>query len=65
MEILARAKEVKFVSMLFEEMTEVQIISVMYEYNQGLIFLVKNRQVVMCTKHIDIHHHFSEGHDGR
>ena len=32
--------------------------SVIYEDNQGAIFLAKNRQVGICTKHIDIRHHF-------
>ena len=32
--------------------------SVIYEDNQGAIFLAKNRQVGIRTKHIDICHHF-------
>ena len=44
--------------MLLEGITEVHKPSVIYEYNQGMIFLAKNRQVGMCTKHIDICHHF-------
>ena len=32
--------------------------SVIYEDNQGAIFLAKNRQVGIRTKHIDILHHF-------
>ena len=32
--------------------------SVIYEDNQGDIFLTKNRQVGIHTKHIYIHHHF-------
>ena len=32
--------------------------SVIYEENQGAIFLAYNRQVVIRTKHIDICHHF-------
>ena len=44
--------------MLLEEMTETQKPSVLYEHNQGEIFLAKNRQVGMCTKYIDICHHF-------
>ena len=39
-------------------MTEVQKPSVIYEDNQGAIFLAKNRQVGICTKHIDICQHF-------
>ena len=32
--------------------------SVIYEGNQGAIFLAKNRQVGIRTKHIDIRHRF-------
>ena len=39
-------------------MTEVQNTSVIYEDNQGAIFLSKNSKVGICTKHIDICHHF-------
>ena len=39
-------------------MTEVQKPSVIYEDNQGVIFLAKNRQVDICTKDIYIRHHF-------
>ena len=52
------AQEVKFISMFLGEMTEVEKPSVIYEDNQGAIFLAKNRQVSICTKHIDISHHF-------
>ena len=41
-----------------EEITEVQNTSVIYEDNQGVIFLAKNRQVGIHTKHINIHHNF-------
>ena len=44
--------------MPLENITEVQKPEVVYEDNQGDIFLEKNRQVGMHTKHIDIHHHF-------
>ena len=44
--------------MLLREMTKVQKPSVIFEDNQGAIFLVKNRQVGICKKHIDISHHF-------
>ena len=54
----ACAQEVKFVSMLLEEMTEVGKPSVIYEDNQGVIFLAKNRQVGIRKKHIDIRHNF-------
>ena len=39
-------------------MNKVQNTSVIYEDNQGNIFLVKNRQVGICTKNIDICHQF-------
>ena len=32
--------------------------SVIYEDDQGAIFLAKKRQVGIHTKHIDISHHF-------
>ena len=54
----ACAQEVKFVSMLLGEINEVKKPSVIYEDNQGAIFLAKNRQVGICTKHIDIRHNF-------
>ena len=47
-----------FLSMMLVEMTKLQKPSVIYEDNQGAIFLAKNRQVGTCTKHIDICHHF-------
>ena len=52
------AQEVEFISMIIEEMTEVQKTSFIYEGNQGVIFLAKNRQVGIRTKHIDICHNF-------
>ena len=39
-------------------MTKVKNPYVIYDNNQGAIFLAKNRQVGICTKHTDIHHHF-------
>ena len=50
--------EIKFVSILMGEMTEVQNPSVIYEDNRGAIFLAKNRQVGICRKHIDNQHRF-------
>ena len=44
--------------MLLEEMSEVQKPEFVYKYNQGDIFLAENRHVNMCTKNIDICHHF-------
>ena len=57
----ACAQELKFVSMLMGEMTDVEKPSVIYEDNQGVIFLAKNRQVGIRTKHSDIRHHFMRG----
>ena len=54
----ACAQEVKFVSMSLEEMTELQKPVVVCTDNQGALFLSKNRQVGICTKHKDIHQHF-------
>ena len=44
--------------MLLEEKFQVQKPEIVYEGNQGDIFLAKNRQVYMRTKHIDICDHF-------
>ena len=52
------AQEEKFVSMFLGEMIKVEKPSVIYEDNQGEIFLAKNRQVGICTKPINIHNHF-------
>ena len=52
------AQEVSFASMFLGEMTEVQKPSIIYEDIQGDMFLEKNRQVGIHTKHIDISHHF-------
>ena len=54
----ACAQEEKFVSMFLGEMTEVEKPSVIYEDNQGKIFLANNRQVGIRTKPINIHNHF-------
>ena len=40
------------------EITKFQKPSVIYEDNQGENFLVKNRKVGICKKHIDIRHNF-------
>ena len=58
MVLSACTREVKFVSMLLEETTKVQKLSVIYEDNQGENFLSKNRQVGMSTKNINICHNF-------
>ena len=52
------AKEVKCVNMFLGEITKVEKPSVIYEDNQGAIFLAKNRQVSICTIHIYIHNRF-------
>ena len=44
--------------MLLGKMTKVEKPSIIYEDNQGEKFLAKNRQVGICTKHIDICHQF-------
>ena len=44
--------------MLLGEMSKVQNPSVIYEDNQGDIFIAKNRQVGILTEHIDICHNF-------
>ena len=58
MEMSACAQEVNIISMLLGNITEVEKPSVIYEENQSANFLAKNRQVGICTKHIDICHHF-------
>ena len=52
------AQEVKFLTMLLEEMTEVHKLSVIYKDNQRTISLANNSQVGFCTKHIDNCHSF-------
>ena len=47
--------------MLLKEISEVHKPEVIYKDDQGAIFLENNRQVVKCTKHIDIRHHFLRG----
>ena len=44
------AQEVNFVSIILGEMTKVKNSSVTYEYNQGAVFLVKNRHVGIRLK---------------
>ena len=59
--LLSCAQEVKFVNMLLKEMSKVHKPEIVYEDNQGAVFLAKNRQDFMCTKHINIGHHFLRG----
>ena len=54
----AFSQDIKLVSMLLLEMTKVKNIYIIYEDDQGTIFLANTRQVGICTKHIDICHHF-------
>ena len=49
-ELSACAKKVNFVSMLLGEITEVQNSSLIYEDDQGAIFIENNRQVGIRTK---------------
>ena len=53
--MLTRGKVCKYVSGRNEESENPSIIC---EDNQGTISLANNRQVGICTKHIDIRHHF-------
>jgi hypothetical protein len=52
------AQEVKFMQMLLDELVGCVKPGVILEDNTGAIFLVKNSQVGMRTKHIDVRHHF-------
>ena len=47
--------------MLIEEISEVYTPAIFQKDNQGAVFLSNNRQVVRCTKDIDILHHFLNG----
>jgi len=52
------AQEVIFMQMLLDEVWHCKKPGLIYEDNTGAIFLVKNAQVGLRTKHIDIRHHF-------
>ena len=52
------AKEMKFEQMLVEEIASVKLPGIIFEDNSGVIFLVRNKQVTMRTKHIDVRYHF-------
>ena len=54
----ACAQEVNFVNVSLKYINELWKPAVVYEDNQGDIFLANNRQVGMRTKHINICHHF-------
>ena len=51
-------QDLKFVCMFLHELGVGEMPGIIYEDNEGAIFLVKNQQVGMCTKHIDIKYHF-------
>jgi hypothetical protein len=51
-------QETKFQQMLLDEIATNQYPSVVYEDNQGCIYLVKNQQVGSRTKHISVRYHF-------
>jgi len=51
-------QEVKFTNMLLKELLGDFKPAIVYEDNVGAIFLVKNQQVGVRTKHIDVCHHF-------
>ena len=57
----AFTQEVKFVSMLLGGMNKVERPYIIYDDNQGGIFLAKNSQVGIHTNHIDIRHHCLQG----
>jgi hypothetical protein len=52
------ATQVKFVQQLLEEIADCTTPGIILEDNTGAIFLVKNRQVVIRIKHIDVRHHY-------
>jgi hypothetical protein len=53
------AQEVKFVSMLLNEMSkETKTPSIIREDNTGALFLIENAQIGSRTKHIDTRYHF-------
>ena len=47
----------KFQHILLREIASVELPGVLFEDNNGATFLVKNKQVGMRTKHIDIEYH--------
>jgi len=48
----------KFQQMLLEEIASVKLPGIIFEDNNGAKFLVRNKQVTMRTKHIDVRYHF-------
>ena len=51
-------QDLKFVCMFLHELGIGKMPGIIYEDNEGAIFLAKNQQVGMRTKHIDIKYHF-------
>ena len=49
-----------FVSNLFEDNGNLKVPDIIFEDNEASIFLVKNQQVAICTKHIITCHHFMQ-----
>ena len=52
------AQEMMFEQMLLSEICETVLPGVIFEDNEGAIFLSKNKQVSQRTKHIDLRYHF-------
>ena len=52
------AQEMLFEQMLISELSEVMLPGVIFEDNEGAIFLSNNKQVSQRTKHIDLRYHF-------
>ena len=51
-------QDLKFVCMFLQELGIGVMPGIIYEDNEGAIFLAKNQQVGMRTKHIDVKYHF-------
>ena len=51
-------QELKFECMFLQELGIGKMPGIIYEDNEGAIFLAKNQQVGMRTKHIDVKYHF-------
>ena len=52
------AQEMTFQQMLLSEVSETVLPGVLFEDNEGAIFLSNNKQVSQRTKHIDLRYHF-------
>ena len=51
-------QELKFICMFLQEVGVGEIPGIIFEDNEGAIFLAKNSQVGMRTKHIDVKYHY-------